>query len=81
VHVEEDLANCAVVVLAGADIDLVAAHRGLLSEAGAPAGQAVATSLVADHDSLGHRFGDLGRIARGHRFGQCLLLLGVHRDA
>ena len=81
VHIEENLADRTGFVLAGADIDLVATHRGLLGEAGSPAGKAVAASLVADHDPLGHRFGDLCRIARGHRFGQRLLFLDVHRDA
>jgi hypothetical protein len=39
VHVDEDLAERAVLVLAGAEVDLVAADDGLLGVAGAAVGQ------------------------------------------
>jgi hypothetical protein len=59
VHVEEDLAERAVFVLAGAQVDLVATDDGLLRVAGAAVGQAAALGDVAVHDALGD--------ARGHR--------------
>ena len=47
VHVDEDLAEPPVLVLAGAEIDLVAADGGLLRVALAPVGQLLALALRA----------------------------------
>ena len=47
VHVDEDLAEAAVVVLAGAQVDLVAADDGLLRVALAPVGQLLALAARA----------------------------------
>src|SRR3546814_19281139 len=49
VHVQEDLAEFAVLVLAGAQIDLVAADGGLLRIALAAMGQALALGATLDN--------------------------------
>ena len=54
VHVEEDLAERAVLVLAGAQVDLVVADAGLLRVAGAAIGQPAASADVAVDDLLGN---------------------------
>ena len=74
VHVEEDLADRAVLVLAGAQVDLVAAHHRLLGVAGAPVGQAVPLAEVLGDDPLGHLLGH-----RLHVGGRRLLFLVVGR--
>ena len=53
VHVDEDFAERAVLVFAGAQIDLVVADAGLLRVAGPAIGQAAAAGDVAVHDLLG----------------------------
>src|SRR6267154_2211926 len=68
VHVDKDLAEPAVVVFAGAQIDLVAADHGLLGVALAAVGQLLALANHRDalnhllHHALGERGG-----ARRHR--------------
>jgi hypothetical protein len=54
VHVDEDLAQRAVLVLAGAQVDLVTADDGLLGVALAPFGQLLAVGLddLLDDDLL-----------------------------
>ena len=52
VHVDKELGEPAVLVLAGAQIDLVAADRGLLRVAFAPVGQP--SALAALHHALDH---------------------------
>src|SRR4051794_27035747 len=52
VHVDEHLAERAVGVLAGADVDLVPADRRLLRVAGPPLRQPPALAQVLDHDAL-----------------------------
>ena len=70
VHVDEDLAEPAVVVFAGAQIDLVAADHGLLGVALAAGGQLLALAQHGDalDDLLDHFFGQ----ARGARGGGTL---------
>ncbi len=53
VHVEEDLAEGAVLVFAGAQVDLVVADAGLLRVAGPAVGQTAAVGDVAVDDLLG----------------------------
>ena len=68
-HVDEDLAELAVVVLAGVQIDLVAADAGLLDIALAAVGQ-LAAGAVAFDDPLDDAFLGLGRRrgrGRAHR--------------
>ena len=73
-HVDEDLAEAAVLVFAGAQIHLVAADDGLLGVALAAIGQALALAHALDalddalHDLLGHHRG-----ARGGGLGDELL--------
>ena len=59
VHVDEDFAEPAVVVFAGAQIDLVAAHHGFLGVALAAVGHALA--LAHHHDALDDLFHHLLR--------------------
>ena len=68
VHVDEDLAEPAVVVFAGAQIDLVAADHRLLGVALAAVGHALALAHHDDalDDLLDHRLGER-RGARGRR--------------
>ena len=73
VHVDEDLAELAVDVLAGPEIDLVAADRGLLGVALASVRQA----LTLDR-SPGDLLGDLAGCAlRRRRFGNRVVLVIV----
>ena len=67
VHVDEDLADAAVLVFAGAQVDLVAADDGLLGVALAPLGQAAALADGALDDPLDDPFGDHA----GARLGGC----------
>src|SRR5207253_223836 len=53
VHVEEDLAERAVLVLSGAEVDLVVADARLLRVAGPPIGQPPALADVTVNDFLG----------------------------
>ncbi len=71
VHVEEDLAQGAVLVFAGAQINLVIADAGLLRVAGPAVGQTAAVGDVAMDDLLG----DLDRL------GLRLLVLAPRRSA
>jgi hypothetical protein len=64
VHVDEDLAEAAVVVFAGAQIDLVAADHGLLGVALAAVGQLLA---LARDDALDDALDDSRRDARARR--------------
>src|ERR1700683_1264314 len=74
VHVDEDLAQAAVVVFAGAQIDLVAADHGLLGVALAAFGHALA--LAHHHDALDHLLHHLLGERRGAR-GRGLLEEGL----
>ncbi len=65
VHVDKNLAEPAVLVFAGAQIDLVAADHGLLRIALAPVGQPLA--LAQHGDALDHLFHDALGDARGAR--------------
>ena len=86
-HVDEDFAEPAVLVFAGAQIDLVAADDRLLRVALAAVGQT--PPLALPHDALDHPFDDalddpLGdeRRAGGRRFGKKFLgLLVVAQQA
>src|SRR3546814_19816095 len=84
VQVDEELADCAVFVFAGAQVDLVAADDGLLGVALAPLRQAPA-ALGALDDALADALGDdlraLRLARRGHPLGQALLRLVVGGDA
>jgi len=77
VHVDEDLAEPAVVVFAGAQVNLVAADDRLLGVAFAPVGHALA--LAHDHDALDHLlhhlFGERGRARRERLFDEGLDLI------
>ena len=66
VHVDEDLADAAVLIFAGAQIDLVAADHGFLGIALAAVGQlfALAAALDALDDPLDDALGDLRRARR-----------------
>ena len=68
VHVDEDLAEAAVVVFAGAQIDLVAADDRLLGVALAAVGQLLA--LADAHDALDDALDDLLGDLRGARGGR-----------
>ncbi len=77
-HVDEDLAERAVLVLAGAEIDLVAADDGLLGVALAALRQAGAPRLSLDHPfdhPLGDDLGTFGRRAGAQDFGNLLLFV------
>ena len=71
-HIDEDLAQLPVFILAGVDIDLVTAHGGLLDIALAAVGQAAAGAVALD-DLFNDPFGWLsegrrGRLAPSDRF-------------
>ena len=68
VHVEEDLAQRAVLVLAGAEVDLVAAHHRLLRVAGAAIGQPMPLAQVLGHHPLRHALGHLLHVGRRRLF-------------
>ena len=59
VHVEEDFTESAILILAGAQVNVVAADAGFLRVTSPPVGQAAAMGDVAIDDLLGdtHRFG------------------------
>ena len=69
VHVDEDLAEPAVVIFAGAQIDLVAADHRLLGVALAAVGHALALAHHDDalDDLLDHLLGERGGARRGGR--------------
>ena len=71
VHVDEDLAEVAVLVFAGPEVDLVAADDGLLGVALAPLRQAFAQGPLAGHllddDLLHDLLGDDRRVLRTTR--------------
>src|SRR3546814_18949381 len=84
VHVDEDLADRAVFVFAGAQVDLVAADDGLLGVALAPLRQAPAPLGPLDDaldDALGDDLRALRLARRGDPLGQALLRLFVVGDA
>jgi hypothetical protein len=58
VHVDEDLAEAAVVIFAGAQVDLVAADDGLLGVALAPVRQLLAVAVEPLDDPLDDLLGD-----------------------
>ena len=82
VHVDEDLAQLAVIVFAGAQIDLVPADDGLLRIALAALRQflAVAADDLADDDLLDDLLGQNGRLLAGRALGQDLFGLVVILD-
>jgi hypothetical protein len=59
VHVDEDLAEAAVVIFAGAQVDLVAADDGLLGVALAAVRQLLAVAVEPLDDPLDDLLGDL----------------------
>ena len=86
VHVDEDLAEAAVVVFAGAEIHLVPADDGLLRIALAAAGELLAPAHLALDDSLDDPLGERRGAGRGglrdqrlQRLFLVLLLVGDER--
>ena len=82
-HVDEDLAQRAVLVLAGAQVDLVAADDRLLGVALAPLGQAVPRVRpldLLDDELLDDLLGEDRHPLGGRRLGQRLLEVLVVLD-
>ena len=72
VHVDEDLAEAAVVIFAGAEIHLVAADNGLLGIALAAAGELFARAHLTLDDALDDALGRCGRTVRRGEGGEDL---------